>query len=127
MQNNLIDKKIVDQKLAACGISDMEDATIRDIVKVVNMVEAESGEKFIRMEMGVPGLAPSKIGIDAEIEALRAGCAQFYPMPKATRNSRKKVQVREELRGHRHQAGRYHPDRGFHAGLFRRLHGSNGM
>ena len=44
------------------------------------MVEAESGEKFIRMEMGVPGLAPSKIGIDAEIEALRAGCAQFYPM-----------------------------------------------
>ena len=80
MQNNLIDKKIVDQKLAACGISDMEDATIRDIVKVVNMVEAESGEKFIRMEMGVPGLAPTKIGIDAEIEALRAGCAQFYPM-----------------------------------------------
>lgn len=62
MQNNLIDKKIVDQKLEACGISDMEDATIRDIVKVVNMVEAESGEKFIRMEMGVPGLAPSKIG-----------------------------------------------------------------
>ena len=48
MQNNLIDKKIVDQKLAACGISDMEDATIRDIVKVVNMVETESGEKFIR-------------------------------------------------------------------------------
>ena len=80
MQNNLIDKKIVDQKLETCGISDMEDATIRDIVKVVNMVEAESGEKFIRMEMGVPGLAPSKIGIDAEIEALRAGCAQFYPM-----------------------------------------------
>lgn len=28
MQNNLIDKKIVDQKLEACGISDMEDATI---------------------------------------------------------------------------------------------------
>ena len=35
MQNNLIDKKIVDQKLAACGISDMEDATIRDIVKEI--------------------------------------------------------------------------------------------
>ena len=27
MQNNLIDKKIVDQKLETCGISDMEDAT----------------------------------------------------------------------------------------------------
>lgn len=80
MQNNLIDTKIVDQKLEVCGIRDMEDATIRDIVKVVNMVEAESGEKFIRMEMGVPGLPPSSIGIEAEIDALRQGVAQFYPM-----------------------------------------------
>ncbi|MCR9011556.1 pyridoxal phosphate-dependent aminotransferase [Gabonibacter chumensis] len=80
MQNNLIDTKIVDQKLELCGIRNMEDATIRDIVKVVNMVENESGEKFIRMEMGVPGLPPSSIGIQAEIDALRQGVAQFYPM-----------------------------------------------
>ena len=80
MQNNLIDTKIVDQKLELCGIRDMEDATIRDIVKVVNMIEAESGEKFSRMEMGVPGLPPSSIGIQAEIDALRQGVAQFYPM-----------------------------------------------
>lgn len=80
MQNNIIDRKIVDEKLNACGIQDMEDATIRDIVKVVNMVEAESGTRFIRMEMGVPGLAPSAIGVEAEVEALRGGCAQFYPM-----------------------------------------------
>ena len=80
MQNNVIDRKIIDEKLNLCGIEDMEDATIRDIVKAVNMIEAESGTRFVRMEMGVPGLAPSKIGIDAEIEALRGGCAQFYPM-----------------------------------------------
>jgi len=80
MQYNIIDKQIVDQKLAACGVQDMEDATIRDIVKVVNQVEAECGTRFIRMEMGVPGLAPSQIGIEAEIAALRGGCAQFYPM-----------------------------------------------
>lgn len=80
MQNNIIDRKIVDEKLEACGIQDMEDATIRDIVKVVNMVEAKSGTRFIRMEMGVPGLPPTEIGINAEIEALRGGCAQFYPM-----------------------------------------------
>lgn len=91
MQNNLIDKKIVDQKLAACGISDMEDATIRDIVKVVNMVEAESGEKFIRMEMGVPGLAPSKIGIDARSRRYVPDALNSTRCSKATRNSRKKV------------------------------------
>ncbi len=32
------------------------------------------------MEMGVPGLPPSSIGIQAEIDALRQGVAQFYPM-----------------------------------------------
>ena len=56
MQNNLIDKKIVDQKLAACGISDMEDATIRDIVKVVNMVETESGENSSAWKWAFPDL-----------------------------------------------------------------------
>ena len=80
MQHNVIEKQLVDKKLETCGVKDMEDATIRDIVKVVNMVEAECGTKFIRMEMGVPGLAPSQIGIEAEIAALRNGCAQFYPM-----------------------------------------------
>jgi aspartate/methionine/tyrosine aminotransferase len=58
----------------------MEDATIRDIVRVVNVAETTSGVKFIRMEMGVPGLPPSPIGVEAEIEALRQGVAQFYPM-----------------------------------------------
>lgn len=80
MQYNVINKQIVDSKLEACGVSEMEDATIRDIVKVVNMLETECGTKFVRMEMGVPGLAPSQIGIEAEIAALRGGCAQFYPM-----------------------------------------------
>ena len=63
MQNNVIDRKIVDEKLNACGIEDMEDATIRDIVKTVNMIEAESGSRFIRMEMGVPS---GRQGIAAE-------------------------------------------------------------
>lgn len=80
MTHNIIDREIVDRQLAACGIRDMEDATIRDIVRIVNQIEAESGKKFIRMEMGVPGLPPSPVGTNAEIEALRRGVAQFYPM-----------------------------------------------
>lgn len=80
MKHNVIDQEMVNRKLEECGIRDMEDATIRDVVKVVNMLEAESGKKFIRMEMGVPGLPPSHIGIEAEIDALHQGVAQFYPM-----------------------------------------------
>lgn len=75
-----VNSQIVDQKLAVCGIEKMEDATIRDVVRVVNMIEEESGEKFIRMEMGVPGLKPAQVGIDAEKQALEDGVAAAYPM-----------------------------------------------
>lgn len=66
MNKTPIDSKVVDQKLRNCGIDDMAEATIRDVVRVVNQIEAETGEKFVRMEMGVPGLQPSKVGIEAE-------------------------------------------------------------
>lgn len=80
MQNNLIDKQLVDTIMKQCGVSNLDDASIRDTVKIVNLLEKATGEKFIRMEMGVPGLAPSRIGTEAEIEALKQGVAQFYPM-----------------------------------------------
>ena len=80
MQNNLIDKQLVDTTMAQCGVSNLDDASIRDTVKIANLLEKATGEKFIRMEMGVLGLAPSRIGTEAEIEALKHGVAQFYPM-----------------------------------------------
>ena len=80
MKHNVIDQDIIHQALDIGGIRDMEDATIRDVVRIVNFAEEKSGEKFIRMEMGVPGLPPSPVGIEAEIEALRLGVAQYYPM-----------------------------------------------
>jgi len=80
MQNNLIDKQLVESIMSQCGVSNLDDASIRDTVKIVNLLEKATGEKFIRMEMGVPGLAPSKIGTQAEIDALIQGVAQFYPM-----------------------------------------------
>lgn len=80
MQNNLIDKQLVESVMAECGVSDLDEASIRDTVKIANLLEKATGEKFIRMEMGVPGLAPSRIGTEAEIAALKQGVAQFYPM-----------------------------------------------
>ncbi len=54
-------------------------ASIREISHLVNIIEKETGIKFIRMEMGVPGLPASSIAIEAEIEALRNGAAAVYP------------------------------------------------
>ena len=54
-------------------------AKIRNLVKLVNLIEEETGEKFIRMEMGVPGLKPPKVGIVAEKKALDEGKPAIYP------------------------------------------------
>lgn len=75
----IIPQSFVDAKMRSLGISSMETATIRELSRLAREVEAESGVEFVHMEMGVPGLTPSSIGINAEIEALQRGVAQFYP------------------------------------------------
>jgi len=80
MINTTVEKNIVDQEIENLGIKDLGKATIREIVGLVNRIQANTDTKFIRMEMGVPGLAPPKIGIEAEIEALQSGVASDYPM-----------------------------------------------
>jgi aspartate/methionine/tyrosine aminotransferase len=61
------------------GITTPGTSSIREIVHLVNKIEEKTGIKFIRMEMGVPGLPTPSIGIDAEIAALKNGVAAIYP------------------------------------------------
>ncbi len=75
-----IDVEIVSQKIQASGLSSVGRASIRELVKLINEIEQQTGETYVRMEMGVPGLQPPEVGIDAEIEALKAGVAAKYPM-----------------------------------------------
>jgi len=53
--------------------------SIREIVQLVDIIEEKTGIRFIRMEMGVPGLPAPAIGIEAEIAALKRGVASTYP------------------------------------------------
>ncbi len=46
---------------------------------IASKAEAASGVEFIKMEMGVPGLPPSAVGVKAEVEALQKGIASLYP------------------------------------------------
>ena len=69
-------RKYIDQ----LQIKDLGKASIREIVALINFIEEESNVKFIRMEMGVPGLPPAKVGVEAEIKALESGVASVYPM-----------------------------------------------
>lgn len=80
MSNTPVSKEIVKKYLEQLRITDPGKASIREIVALVNFIEAESKTRFIRMEMGVPGLPPAQVGVEAEIKALQAGVASVYPM-----------------------------------------------
>lgn len=78
-QKTVIPREVVDKAIAANGINDVAKASIRQIVKIVRDIEEETGIEFVKMEMGVPGLPPAQVGVDAEIRALQNGCASIYP------------------------------------------------
>lgn len=70
---------IVESSKEATGVVSPGKASIREIVSLVNHIESKSGIKFVRMEMGVPGLPPPSVGVEAEIEALKNGVSALYP------------------------------------------------
>ena len=79
MKNTPINSEIVDQKISESGIQQVGKASIREIKKLVDQIEGATGDKFIRMEMGIPGLPPNKYGVEAQIDALESGVAAIYP------------------------------------------------
>jgi len=78
-KNTPIDYQIVTQKIKESKLESPGRASIREVKKLIDEIEKSSGEKFVRMEMGIPGLPPTKVGVDAEIEALKNGVAAIYP------------------------------------------------
>jgi len=74
-----ISPEIIKKLANAIGIPSPEASSIREIVHLVNKIEEHTGIKFIRMEMGVPGLPAPSVGIEAEIAALKNGVASVYP------------------------------------------------
>lgn len=79
MKHTPIKKELIDGAIESFGIQDFSKATIREVKAVAAYAEKESGVEFIKMEMGIPGLPAAKIGVDAQIEALKAGIAHSYP------------------------------------------------
>jgi len=75
----IIQQELVDALFAQFGESDITRLSIREVGKLVAQIEKESGQEFIHMEMGVPGLPASSIAINAEKEALDNGLAAQYP------------------------------------------------
>ena len=79
MKNTPIERKLIDETIEDFHIVDFAKATIREVKAIAAKAEADSGVEFIKMEMGVPGLPPSAVGVKAEIESLQKGIASLYP------------------------------------------------
>ena len=79
IKNTPIDYRKVKEVIESYGLPDFGKATIREVVAIANQLEKETNTEFIHMEMGVPGLKPAQVGVDAEIKALQNGIAAIYP------------------------------------------------
>jgi aspartate/methionine/tyrosine aminotransferase len=78
-----LNKQLVDQTCIDFGLRNAKElggASIRQLVGVVKDIERATGEEFIHMEIGEPGLPAEQIGIAAEHAALKAGCGSHYPV-----------------------------------------------
>ena len=61
------------------GISDISQSTIRQAGSIARAMESQKQTEFLHLEMGIPGLPPAKVGVEAEKAALDAGVASIYP------------------------------------------------
>ncbi len=79
MKNTPIPFEKVQEQVKLMGLASVGKASIREIKRLVDNIENATGIKYVRMEMGIPGLPPTQIGVEAEIEALKRGVAAIYP------------------------------------------------
>ena len=79
MKNTLIEPSVVRAAMEQFDVTDLNNGSIRQIGGIVKTIEERTGEEFVHLEMGVPGLPPEKVGIAAEHAALDAGVASIYP------------------------------------------------
>jgi len=79
MRETPIKKELVDGLIRQFDIQDFAKATIREVKRVAQFAEEQSGVEFIKMEMGIPGLPAAKVGVEAQVKALQGGIANSYP------------------------------------------------
>ena len=63
MKNTPIERNVIDETINEFQIVDFSKATIREVKAIASKAEAVSGVEFIKMEMGVPGLPASAVGV----------------------------------------------------------------
>lgn len=76
----VVNPSVISDIMKELEIADIKMASIRQIGAVVREAERRTGVEYIHFEMGVPGLPPSEVGVQAECDALNRGVASVYPI-----------------------------------------------
>ena len=116
MKNTPIERRLIDETIEAFQIADFGKATIREVKAIAAKAEAESGVEFIKMEMGVPGLPASAVGVKAEID-----CQSLPRHQRPACLERRSLTLHQSLYQCRPETGRLCTCHRFHAGNFRLL------
>lgn len=78
------------QAMENVGITEITQATIRQINSLAAELEEMAGEKMVHLEIGNPGIPANALGVETEREVLRKGIANQYPniagIPQLKRN-----------------------------------------
>ncbi|MDR0419177.1 MAG: pyridoxal phosphate-dependent aminotransferase, partial [Prevotellaceae bacterium] len=62
MQNRIFSQDLVNQAVNELKITNLENATIGEVLLLASRLEKMTGIPFIRMDQGVPGLKPCQVG-----------------------------------------------------------------
>ncbi len=79
MNNSIFERSEIDEIASKYNVKNLSEASIAQVVGIVQTIEERTKIPFIRMELGVPALTPSEIGRKAEIEAINKGLSGVYP------------------------------------------------
>ena len=71
--------EVVNGLMSEMDISDISKATIRQCVSIANTLSERYNEKFIHLEIGVPGILACPVGVEAQKSALDRNIAHEYP------------------------------------------------
>ncbi len=91
MRKTPVDAAVVEEVIRTSCLERVGRGSIREIVRTVNQLQERTGVRFIRMEMGVPGLDPAPPGVEAEIAALKRGVASRYPMIEGVKELKEEI------------------------------------
>ena len=75
----IFSEELVAQVAQELHITDIERASIGEVLLIAQTLEQRTGIPFIRMDQGSPGLPANMIGRAAEKEAIDRGVGQHYP------------------------------------------------